>query len=187
MKYRTLLFVSAVLALILIRHAGAETPRPIFASSVYNGAGYLYIPTVTPLGNRACFFDDNSTVASSVTTGTELAFLHGATSNIQAQINAITAGASARTTVTTTVSLSIPTLSKDYILNVNTGMGPLTETLPDSVASNGFCADIKNIGPSVVTIAPPFGQTIDGFSSDSLVNQNDSTHYCAISGNWFKY
>lgn len=69
------------------------TPRPLAASSLVNGAGILYVPTTTPLGNRAATFDNNSTLAPSVTTSTELSFVHGATSNLQAQINAVTSGA----------------------------------------------------------------------------------------------
>lgn len=75
-----------------------DTPRPIAASSLYNNLvsitnpGYLYVPTSTPFGNRACYFDNSSTLASSVTTSTELSYLSGATSNIQDQINSIVGG-----------------------------------------------------------------------------------------------
>ncbi len=77
----------------------AETPRPIAATSIYNNSvstsnpGQLFIPTVTPFGNSACYFDNNATLASSITTATELSYVHGVTSPLQAQINSIISGA----------------------------------------------------------------------------------------------
>ncbi len=87
-NWQWFLYLSLVLNTTPFR-ALAETPRPIFATSIYNGLGNLYIPTVTPTASQACYFDDNNTLASSITSSTELSYLHGTTSNIQAQINAL--------------------------------------------------------------------------------------------------
>ncbi len=92
MKFRNL-FLTA-LALLTAQPAFSQVqPRPIFASSIYNGLGIFYVPTTTPLGNRACVFDNNNTIASSPITAAELFMLQGASSNIQAQIDAVTSGA----------------------------------------------------------------------------------------------
>lgn len=90
MKFKAALL--GLLALVSSAHAQVQ-PRPIFASSIYNGAGIFYIPTTTPLGHRVATFDNNNTITYSVTTDLELTYLSGATSNIQAQINALGAGA----------------------------------------------------------------------------------------------
>ncbi len=94
-----------------------------------------------------------------------------------------------RTVSTVSANVSIPILTKDYILNVNTSSGPVTVTLPSASSSTGFCIDIKNIGsPSyAVTVNPTVPQLIDGSSSNSVDLALDSKHYCAVSGNWFIY
>lgn len=93
--------------------------------------------------------------------------------------------------VTNSVSsgFSVPSLAKDYILTVDTSGGGVTITLPDAVASDGCCIDMKNIGSpaSAVSVAPLGLQKIDGFSSDALTVQNESRKFCAVSGNWFNY
>lgn len=106
MKSKTPVFLLSLLIASLPFRALAETPRPIFASSIYNGAGVLYIPTSTPFGNRACLLDENSTIGSSVTTSDELAFVHGVTAPIQNQINAI--GGNAITILTGDVTAAGP-------------------------------------------------------------------------------
>ncbi len=93
MKSKFYSFIASFLLASMPHAANAITPRPIFASSLYNGTGYLYVPTATPYGNRACFFDSNSVVAASSTTDVELAFVHGVTSPIQTQLNSITGSA----------------------------------------------------------------------------------------------
>src|SRR5574338_239233 len=50
-----------------------------------------------------------------------------------------------RTVNTVSVNTTIPTLTKDYILNVNTGAGSVTVTLPSATGSDTFCVDIKKI------------------------------------------
>lgn len=174
----------AILILVSLPVYADETPRPIFASSIYNGAGYLYIPTITPFGARACYFDESSTLAASVTTSTELSYLHGVTGPIQAQINSISSG---RTTNTISSNFLVPTLGLDYILNVNTSSGALTVTLADAIASDTKCIDVKDIGPNSIMVLTQFGQTIDSVLSDSILQNTDTKKYCAVSGNWFKY
>jgi hypothetical protein len=181
------LFTVAFLLASMPYESLADTgdPRPIYASSIFNGLGYLYAPSSTPLGNQACYFDENSAVASSTTTATELSYVHGVTSPIQAQINAITSGA--RTTNVVFSTFTIPTLTKDYILNVSTNSGDVYITLPDATLTNGLCVDIKNVGSNVVTYFTVNGQTIDGASSREITGLNDSDHDCAVEGNWNVY
>ncbi len=174
--------------------ATEDTPRPAFFTSIYNNSlslsnpGILYIPTQTPLGNQACAFDNSSTITSSVTTATELSYVHGATSNLQAQINAISGGSGGpRFTNTVSTGYSIPTLTVDNIINVNTNVGVIPIVLPNATASNGWCVDVKNIGLNSVAVSTTSMQTIDGQSSDIIADQFDSKHYCAVGGNWFNY
>jgi hypothetical protein len=168
--------------------ASAEvTPRPIFATSIYNGAGALYIPTSTPFGNRACYFDGTSTVAASITTKDELSFVHGVTAPIQDQINAISHGGISRSTATISVDTTILTLTGDYIVNVDTTVGPISVTLPNAIASDGFFIYIKKIGSHAVTVVSALGQKIDGSTSISLTDVNEARHLGAVSGNWSNY
>ena len=195
MKSKALVFLLAALVFSLPYKALSDTPRPIASTQIYNNLlsitnpGRLFIPTATPFGNRACFFDNDSTLASSVTTATELSFLHGVTSNVQTQINEIIAGGVSRTVYTTSLSLVIANLARDYLLNADSTLSILYETLPDAVASNGFCIDIKNIGSpaNVVTVLTQFSQTIDGQSSYLVSGTFESARICANGSNWFLY
>jgi hypothetical protein len=98
-------------------------------------------------------------------------------------------GGGACTTNTVSTSFTVPTLLRCYLLNVNTTASVRSVTLPDALASNGFCVDVKNIGTATnaVTMLTQSSQTIDGQSTDSVDDQNDTKHYCAVSGNWFNY
>jgi hypothetical protein len=109
MKFeRMALLLSSFLALMCITTRADVTPRPLAATSIHNGAGVLYIPSSTPYGNRACYFDDSSTPASSVTTGTELTYLHGVLAPLQGQINALQPAGSYITGLSGDVSASGP-------------------------------------------------------------------------------
>ena len=91
-----------------------------------------------------------------------------------------------RTTNTVATDFSIPSLTSDYILNVNDAGGVATITLPTAASSAGFCADVKNLnGANTVSIVPPSG-TIDGQVSLSE-NQYDSYHLCSVGGGWYIY
>lgn len=89
------------LALLISAIAGASdhpcpSGRCLQAADIYYGSSGswidLYMPASTPLSNRACVFDSNSALSSSLTTSTEIGYVHGVTSSIQAQINALGAG-----------------------------------------------------------------------------------------------
>lgn len=67
--------------------AQATTDGVLAASAIKNGAGYWYIPPTTPTAGAACIFDLSSIPVSSVTTSTELAYVHGVTSALQGQLN----------------------------------------------------------------------------------------------------
>lgn len=92
-----------------------------------------------------------------------------------------------RTVNSVSTTFTVPTLTKDYVLNADTTSGPFTVTLPSSTPSNGWCIDIKVIGASALAVNPPGGQTVDGQPTDSIDFHLDSKHYCAVSGNWFIY
>lgn len=94
-----------------------------------------------------------------------------------------------RVVASVSVNTTVSSLTTDNILNVDTTGGAINVTLPDSVASNGYCIDVKNIGSPANNVAVTAfgGQTIDGSASDTITNANDSAHYCAVSGNWFIY
>lgn len=180
---------AALLALILVsmpdRALTAETPRPIAATAIYNGNSFLYVPASTPFANRACSFDNNSAPESSITTSTELTYLHGVTSPIQTQINAFTSGS--RTVNTVTATFTIPPLTKDYLLYANTSSGGFTVTLSNAVTASGLCESVKNIGSPVnpISVVTQLGQHIDYGTTDSITGAGDSTFYCSNGTNWF--
>lgn len=190
MKFKVALYfiVLAVIALAPINALTDITPRPIFATSITNQGGIFYIPTSTPLNNRACYFDNDSIISSSVTTATELSYLHGVVSPVQAQINGIVAGGGvSRTSNTVSSNFSIPALTGDYVLNVDTSGGAVSITMPSAMVSGSYFVDIKNIGTHTVTIATVPGQTIDGQASTTIDGQWDSVHLGAIGGQWYNY
>lgn len=141
-----------------------------------------------PLGNAATVLTNDAFPYVDTATATTKKLKISDIPNIPSFV-ATVAAALNRTTATIVASDTVPTLTKDYILNVDTSAGPITVTLPTGIASSGFCIDIKNIGSpvSLVTVVPFGIQLIDGMSSDTLTGQNDSKHYCAVSGNWFIY
>lgn len=102
---------------------------------------------------------------------------------------AVAVVANGRTTNTVSTNFTVPTLTTDYILNVDTTGGVVAITMPDAVLSDKFCLDIKNIGSPVndATMTATGIQTIDGAASYVETNQNDSARFCALSGVWFVY
>lgn len=106
--------------------------------------------------------------------------------DVQSQISAIVSG-SPRTSNTVTTTFTIPTLTKDYILNANSTGGSFTVTLPDAVASSNFCLDVKNIGPNSITLTPAGANTIDGNATFVDSVQNQSTKVCSVNSNWYIY
>jgi hypothetical protein len=191
MRYK--IFLIALLTALLIPKASADSTGGIAADYLYNTTlsithpGILNVPQSTPLGNQATYFDNTSTLAASITTATELTYLHGVTSPIQTQINSITR--SSRTVNTVTTVFTIPALTADYILNANSTSFGFVVTLPDATASAGLCVDIKNIGSpaNTITVSTQGGQTIDGGASVFILNSMDADHICAVGGEWFIY
>jgi len=107
---------------------------------------------------------------------------------VAAALDALAAGGGGkRTTATTSIDVTIPTLIINYLMIVDSTSGTIDITLPDSAASNGFCVDIKQIGIYAVTVLPPAAQTIDGQLSEDMTDIYESRHICAVSGNWFNY
>lgn len=140
--------------------------------------------------------DDFKTKADLISLGSTAAHLLNIT-NIWDTVNNQTldvtiagmSGGGGRTTNTVTTNFTIPTLSKDYLLNVNSTSGVVAIVLPDATASAQWCATIKNTGSpaSAVTITAFGGQTID--SASSFVNNfsKESENFCAVGGSWFIY
>jgi hypothetical protein len=91
-----------------------------------------------------------------------------------------------RTSSIQSSNFTLPTLTTDYILNMNTASGALTATLADATASANFCVDTKNTGSHILSVSALSGQTIDGSATVTL-NPNDSKHLCAVGGEWSVY
>lgn len=141
-----------------------------------------------PLGSGASVLTNDSFPYVDTATATTKRLRISDIPNVPSFVNTV-AAALVRTTNTITANLTVPTLTKDYILNVDTSFGPVTVTLPSAVLSAGFCIDVKNIGAPValLTVNPIGGQFVDGNSTDTITGQYDSKHYCSVSGNWFVY
>jgi hypothetical protein len=95
----------------------------------------------------------------------------------------------ASTTSTVSANTTVPTLTKNYILGVNSTSSAIAITLPDAVASAGFCVMGKNIGfpANNVTYGTTSAQTIDTQSTFVQNTANDANTFCAINGNWSLY
>lgn len=119
------------LLLILVAlsvHDAVAAPRNIHADSIINNTSHatpsLNIPSTLATASTAAVFDPTSTLASSVTTSTELSYVSGVTSPIQTPLNtktqvlAFTAAATVGGAAAQTVAVS-GLLSTDTILSVS--------------------------------------------------------------------
>jgi hypothetical protein len=124
-----------------------------------------------------------------VTTSPTSGYVLTSDSSGNATWQAPSGGGSSRTTNTVSSMFTIPTLTKDYLLNVDTSLGAIPITLPDATASSGWCVDIKNIGSPTnnLTVGTQMSQTIDAAATATINGTMDSRHLCANGGNWFNY
>lgn len=132
--------------------------------------------------NTAVIANGSQQLASSTTTATELSYVHGVTSSIQAQINALVASGGISRVIT---SVSSPTTAgstalRDYVYFVS---GTTTLTLPTAVGNSNLYT-VKNTGVNTVTIATTAGQTIDGSASITLPVANTSVDLVSNGSNW---
>ena len=110
-----------------------------------------YIESLTP--STALVSSAGNEVISSITTATELSYVHGATSNIQSQINAISAGVLPWTVETGSISM---VKGNGYFAN---SASPITFTLP-TTASVGDTFAASNMNSGNMVIAQNASQTI---------------------------
>lgn len=66
---------------------------------------------------------------------------------------------------------------------VNCTSGTFTVTLPTAVSVAGQCVVVKNSGTGTISIATTSSQTIDGLSSDTIINLESKT-YMSNGANW---
>jgi hypothetical protein len=162
------------------------------ANSVFGGIaiskGYIFVGDsgVAPgsAGGLDVFSTASETMLAGLITAGKIVLPGG---DIQTQINAIVSGG--RVSNTVSANFTIPTLTKDYVLNVNSSAGPITITMPDATLSANFCTKIKNIGSPVsnVTMSATGIQTIDGLPTFVETTINESAEICSVGGNWFVY
>lgn len=91
-------------------------------------------------------------------------------------------GGSANVTTQTGTSYSI--LNTDGLVIANPS-ATATFTLPTAVGLTGKSITVKNISIQLVKILTTGGQTIDGLSQKTLVNQYDSLNFISNGSNWF--
>jgi hypothetical protein len=108
-------------------------------------------------------------------------------SKVNSALDNIVANVGRRTANAVSADFTVPYLFRNYILTVDSTAGNIFITLPDAIASEGFCVDMKQIGSYSVTATPIMSQTIDGNPSDVLTDINEAKHYCAVNGNWFNF
>ena len=138
-----------LLALFIPAIAGAQAHtcavggRCIQATDIYHGSPGswidFYLPASTPTAQTACYFDSNGAPASSITTATELSYLHGATSNLQTQINDIVGQS------------GITGLSGDGTAGAGSGPGVVALTLATVNSSPGSYPKVTVNGKGLVT------------------------------------
>jgi hypothetical protein len=119
-------------------------------------ASTAYLESLTP--NTALISSASNGIISSITTATELSYVHGATSNLQAQINAL--GTAFTWVVVTSSTLMAP--NTGYIVNA---VGQITLTLPLTFAAG---AEVRIVGYAG-------GWTINQASTQSIAWGNTST------------
>jgi hypothetical protein len=123
--------------------------NPVFG----NGLGStLTLESLTP--NTALISSASDGIISSITTATELSYVHGATSNIQAQINAISGGSGITWSVVTVNTALVK--SNGYFSNNSSN---LTFTLPVTAAVGDTFA-VSNMNTGNFIIAQNAGQSI---------------------------
>lgn len=79
------------------------------------------------------------------------------------------------------------TLGAHDVVNVTTGAGTVTVTLPDATLSKGTFYTIKKVdsGTGLVAVTPQTGQNIEGDTSFELVNQYQYVEIYSDGTNWF--
>ena len=150
---------------------------PTFGIPVTSG---LQVQQLT--ANTALIANGSQQLASSTTTATELSYVHGVTSSIQTQINALVSGGGISrsvSSVSTTTSAG-STAKTDYVYLVS---GTTTITLP-TAASNSNLYTIKNVGSGTVTIATASSQTIDGSLTATIPVKGTSLDLISDGSNW---
>lgn len=143
--------------------------------------GYLEIDALTL--STVPYLDANKRLASSAVTPTELGYVSGVTSGIQAQLNALTAGAGIErivSSVATNTTAGAVAL-KDYVYICTTTM---TLTLPTAVGNNNMYTIKSNDATHTITVATTSAQTIDGASTVSLAVQYQSISVVSNGTNW---
>ncbi len=121
---------------------------PVFGAGL---GSTLTLESLTP--NTALISSASDGIISSITTATELSYVHGATSNIQAQINALSGGGIIWNVETTSVSM---VAGNGYISN---SASLLTFTLPSTI-SVGQIFRVTGENTGGWAIAQNAGQTI---------------------------
>lgn len=176
----------------LVIGPGSEIPVSTTASLEVRGEIDTEVLTLNGATvNRVLVTDSASHAVPSSITTTELEQLAGVTGNIQAQLNAIPAPAGVGCdfeNIDDTASPHTIVFGMKgciYSYEDSTG-GPISTELPTAVGNGGKCVDIDNTGnaPNTITITAPLGQTISTLASDTISNQEGSTHYCSDDSNW---
>lgn len=121
---------------------------PVFGSGL---GSTLILESLTP--NTALVSSASDQIISSVTTATELSYVHGVTSSIQSQINAISAEVIPWTVETTDTSLI---KNNGYFAN---SAGTITFTLPVTSAV-GDTISVSNMNTGSMVVAQNAGQSI---------------------------
>lgn len=155
---------------------------------------FIFIASTTAFARVSGFqdadFKSQAELATAGASNSALLNISKIWDNINNQLftTTISAMSPARISNRVSANFTVPTLTSDYILIVDTSGGSRTITIPDATASlHDFCLDIKRLGAGNVNVTPFGGQTIDGDSSDVLADNDDSVHYCMQAGNWFNF
>lgn len=140
--------------------------------------------SITSTPNTAAQFNSISgNLESSVTTATELAFVHGATSNIQAQINALvgSAGITALTGQVTATGpgSSVATIATNTVTNSNLAQMAANTIKGNNTGSLANAADLTVA--QVNAILPVFNSTLNGLVPFS---GGGTTNFLRADGTW---
>ena len=127
------------------------------------------------------YFNANKALVSSSVTPTELGYVHGVTSSIQNQINAIASADISRviTSVSANTNAAAAALT-DYVYLM---MGSPTLTLPTAVGNTNRYS-VTNVGTGIPLVTTSLGQTINGSPSAALPTPNMSLDFISDNANW---
>lgn len=180
----------ATITVLPVANGGTNSSTALNNNRVMQSSGGAVVEAAAITASRALISDANGIPTQSVTTSAELAFVNGVTSAIQTQINAKFTTATATPSAQGLVTSFVPTVASSTkaisgagytiltadgyrLVEVTTGVGGQTVTLPALSSNLGRIITVKKVdnGAGTVTIARAGSDTIEGATQTIITAQ----------------